>query len=181
MTVMTDRDKIRQFTVLPITINMMNYQNAFINISAIVTFFFVNLPSIDAITSGHLPGNRFSIPIYDPASSRTENTPLFVDCNIFRNTKFIFTFFAKSDFFTTPTSQSTSNRTESLGRFWMFFRDKFFLAKIANIINNRFCAKNAPTFSSTGIISVLMAFWDTKYRTANRTFFFNLFHEAIIA
>lgn len=68
MTILTNGNKVNQFSVFSISINMMNQQYfwAFV-IATVVTFVFVNFPSILSIASRLLSFKRFFVPIFKSA------------------------------------------------------------------------------------------------------------------
>jgi len=181
MAIMANRNKIVYFSIFSIAIDMMYYQYSFVFATAVITFFFVCLPGVLSVTSGHLRFYRFIIPAFNltffTAKLSTCWTIFYSGGN---NIKTIDAFLAHPCRAIFMRRRSAYFRAKFLFNAMMFFTYKFSSAGLTFINNRLFFFIYSSAFGTTGFISGAMTKRNSKYLFTNRTLFSYFFHKGIL-
>lgn len=170
--IMANRNQIFNFSIFPISINMMNNQNPFIFITAILTFFSEMTPRSFSIRMKRT--NFFSAFFFKFVSTISATALFFIVWSYPYLLSAIDTFIKPSIFMYRV---ATFCRTKSLFFSGCFFRNKFKFTTFTDIFNYWLSSVNSTANITACDISGFVTCRYAKKFSANRTNFFNIFHK----
>ena len=181
MAIVTNWDKIFYFSILSITIYMMNYNDSHISNSAIITFLLIMFPCILPVIIGFLSFFRHFVDSYQLTRFATAIYVFIFNIRFYNIKRFIANF-AISLFSISMALLGTFPRTIfSLRRSFVPFSYKHFVAIFTFIYHRWLFSIKPSAFTAASKVSISMAKRYFKFSKANRTGFFNFFHEKIIS